>query len=158
MSTGRPRKPERVGALLTAAVPELAPCLVADRIRREWAAAVGAQAARHSRPADWRRGVLHVTVDSSPWLQELHLRTPQILSALAARHPGAVTGLRLDLGQLPTPERQDMRPRAPRRRDTLTAGETELIRTATAAVRDPDVASALRRLMTTAHLASRSPR
>jgi predicted nucleic acid-binding Zn ribbon protein len=54
----------------------------AVEIDARWGQSVGPEAARHSRPALLRNGVLEVEVDSSVWSQELGLRKPQILATL----------------------------------------------------------------------------
>ena len=48
-----------------------------------WEAAVGAEVARHARPAGLRDATLEVSVDSSVWCQQLQLRREEILAALA---------------------------------------------------------------------------
>lgn len=97
----RPRisTPTPVGALLTAAVPALAEPLLALDLRRAWADLVGADISRRSRPGDLRGGTLTVTVDNSPWLQELTLREGELLARLQARYgTDAIKALRLTLG------------------------------------------------------------
>ena len=125
------RSPVRVGNLLTRAVPALAERLLEESIRREWAQTVGPDAARRSRPISLRQGTLQVSVDNSPWLQELTLRSAAISSALHERHGAAVDGVRFVLGDGGA-ERGPGRPQlnhgllsprdssAPRRRDRWT--------------------------------------
>jgi len=55
----------------------------AFEVARCWEGAVGADVARHARPVAMRQGVLEVVVDSSVWAQQLQLRQPEILEALA---------------------------------------------------------------------------
>ena len=93
------RNPVRVGTLLTAAVPALAERMLEDAVRREWAQTAGPETARRSRPGALRQGTLDVSVDNSPWLQELTLRSAAILAALRKRHGPAVTGIRFALGR-----------------------------------------------------------
>src|SRR5262249_58173510 len=78
MGTRAGRNPVRVGSLLTQAVPALAERLLEETIRKEWALFIGPEAARHSRPVALRQSVLEVSVDNSPWLQELTLRSAPI--------------------------------------------------------------------------------
>jgi predicted nucleic acid-binding Zn ribbon protein len=52
------------------------------RIAERWTEAVGEAIALHGRPTALRGEVLEVTVDSSPWCQQLQLRRPEILAAL----------------------------------------------------------------------------
>src|SRR4029453_6178940 len=62
-----------------------------------WAQTVGPDAARRSRPISLRQGTLQVSVDNSPWPQELTLRSAAISSALHERHGAAVDGVRFVL-------------------------------------------------------------
>src|SRR5258705_6258500 len=94
---GGGRSPVRVGNLLTRAIPALAERLLEESIRREWAQTVGPDAARRSRPISLRQGTLQVSVDNSPWLQELTLRSAAITGALHERHGAAVDGVRFVL-------------------------------------------------------------
>jgi len=55
----------------------------AMRVAERWPEVVGEQVAKHSRPVGIRGGVLEVEVVSSVWCQELQLRRPQIVAALA---------------------------------------------------------------------------
>src|SRR5947207_956395 len=73
------RSPVRVGNLLTAAVPALAERMLERAICREWAQTAGPEAARRTRPGALRQGTLEVSVDNSPWLQELTLRSAAIV-------------------------------------------------------------------------------
>jgi hypothetical protein len=151
MGTRGGRSPVRVGALLTAAVPALAERMLEEAIRREWSETVGPDAARRSRPRTLRQGTLEVSVDNSPWLQELTLRSAAIVAALRKRHGSAVTGVRLALGSgagdaegIPVPPSDGAR--APRRR--LNAEEARLVDAAAARLPDPALASSIKRLLT----------
>ena len=55
----------------------------AHQIGAQWEAIVGAQIAAHCRPLGLRGGVLEVEVDSPVWSQQLQLRKPDLLAALA---------------------------------------------------------------------------
>ncbi len=151
MGTRGGRSPVRVGNLLTAAVPALAERMLEETIRREWPQTVGAEAARRTRPGALRQGTLEVSVDNSPWLQELTMRCAAIAAALRKRHGSAVTGVRFALGSshgdagvaaLPARERIS----DPRRR--LSAEEARLVDAAAARLPDPALASSLKRLLT----------
>jgi hypothetical protein len=147
MAPGARSRPVRVGDLLAGAVPGLRDRLLEDTIRDGWAAIAGADAARRSRPADLRAGVLTVTVDNSPWLHELTLRSGALLAAVRARHGGAVASLRFVVGEggratPAAPARQRAPVPAP-----LSAGEQRAVETLAAPVTDPELASALRRLI-----------
>src|SRR5215510_11481611 len=108
--SGRFSHPVRIGDVLTAAVPALEERLLAERIRLGWRAAVGAEIARRTRPAELKAGTLTITVDNSPWLQELSMRSAEVLDTVRARFGPTVTALRLTLGA-PTPAAR-ARPRA----------------------------------------------
>jgi len=151
MGTRGGRSPVRVGSLLTAAVPALAERMLEEAIRREWAQTAGLEAARRSRPGALRQGTLDVSVDNSPWLQELTLRSAAIVAALRKRHGSAIIGVRFALGSgrgdaegAAGPARAGTE--APSRR--LTAEEARLVDAAAGRVPDPALASSLRRLLT----------
>lgn len=55
----------------------------AHRIGQIWPAAVGEQIAAHCRPVGIRGEVLELAVDSPVWSQQLQMRKPEILAALA---------------------------------------------------------------------------
>jgi hypothetical protein len=132
--------------MLADAVPGLRDHLLEVKIRNGWAAAVGPDVARRSRPTELRAGVLHVAVDNSPWLSELSLRSDQLLGALRARHGGAVTGLRFSIGRVSTPAPAVTRfhpPTPPR----LDAEEQRSVDAVAASVADPALAVVVRRLM-----------
>jgi len=151
MGTRGGRNPVRVGNLLTAAVPALAERMLEEAIRREWAQTAGPEAARRSRPGALRQGTLEVSVDNSPWLQELTLRSAAIVAALRKRHGSAVTGVRFALGSGRGDADVVARPahagtEAPERR--LTVEEARLVDAAAGQVPDPALASSLKRLLT----------
>src|SRR5438876_1214340 len=130
MGTRGGRSPVRVGNLLTAAVPALAERMLEQAVRREWTETVGPEASRRTRPGALRQGTLEVSVDNSPWLQELTLRSASIAAALRKRHGSAVTGVRFALGSAlgdsnDTPVPAVDGTRAPRRR--LNAEEARLV-------------------------------
>ena len=139
MGTRGGRSPVRVGNLLTAAVPALAERLLEQAIRREWTQTAGPEAARRTRPGALRQGTLEVSVDNSPWLQELTLRSAAIVAALSKRAA--------------LPAREGTPP--PRRR--LNAEETRLVDAAAARLPDPALASSLKRLLTKDLLARGAP-
>ncbi|MGH7373383.1 MAG: DUF721 domain-containing protein, partial [Candidatus Rokuibacteriota bacterium] len=104
--SGRSSFPVRVGDVLTAALPALEERLLAERIRRGWGAAVGDELARRARPGELKAGTLTIMVDNSPWLQELSMRSAEVLDAVRARFGPSVTALRLSLaGAAPAPGR-----------------------------------------------------
>jgi hypothetical protein len=151
MGTRGGRNPVRVGHLLTAAVPALAERMLEDAIRREWTQTAGPEAARRSRPGVLRQGTLDVSVDNSPWLQELTLRSTAILTALRKHHGSAVTGVRFVLGSgrgdgLVASGSARAGTGAPRRR--LNPEETRIVDAAAGQLQDPALALSLKRLLT----------
>ncbi len=56
-----------------------------EDIEQRWKTLVGAQAAKHTRPAALRKGALTVFVDSSGWLQQLTLQKRKILKQLKSQ-------------------------------------------------------------------------
>src|SRR5262245_9678456 len=150
--------PVRVRDLLIAAVPQLEEQLLHDAIRRDWSEMVGAELGRRSRPARLRAGVLDVTVDNSPWLHEMTLRSPELLAAVQARFSSAVGALKFTHGAIPRPvEDPPMRERraAPAR---LSREERSAVDAAVSGVSDAGLAASLRRLLTKDLLARRTPR
>ena len=146
--------PEPVGALLAAAVPELAQRMIEDRIRRDWTVTIGHDLARRCRPGELRQGTLQIIADNSPWLQELAIRSGEILAALRGRYGGTVTALRFSFGAVPPARPHGSRPRpvaAPR----LTADENREIEALAASLPDADLAASMRRLLTKDRLARR---
>jgi hypothetical protein len=139
-------RPERVGNLLVAAVPALGPRLLERRIAREWPDLVGRQAAEHAAPRGLSDGTLRVVVSNSPWLQELSLRTGEILAKLEDRYGTAVAALRFSVGSVDAPRRRAPLP-SPERAAPLSAAERTAIETLLEPVGDPDVAAAMRRLL-----------
>jgi hypothetical protein len=145
MRSGTPRT---VAAVLAAAVPHIAERLPEYRIRRAWAALVGPDVARRTRPQSLTGGCLHVVVDNSVWLHELTLRAPELTSRLHAEFD-AVRSLRLTLGTLeaePSPPAE----RRARRARALGDEDRRDIDAAASAISDPALADAARRLLTTA--------
>jgi hypothetical protein len=140
--------PVRVRDVLVAAVPELRERMLEEEIRNDWTRVVGPVLSGRSRPGQLRAGSLDVTVDNSPWLQELTLRSSEILSALQHRYGGAVTSLRFTLGTVHTsPPRARTRPR-PSVPASLRPDEARLVERMVDPVADPALAASLRRLLT----------
>ena len=139
--------PRAVGDLLTGALPQISDRLIEFRLRQEWAALVGRETAKRSRPDTVSAGTLRVTVDNSPWLHELKLREAEITAKLRERFPG-IRAIRLTLGTLSPEETGDVAP-APKP-VALTAADRVEIETAVAAIADAEVANTARRLLITA--------
>jgi predicted nucleic acid-binding Zn ribbon protein len=90
-------RPVRVGELLVQAVPQLRERLLEVEIRQVWPSVAGPELGRRSRPGELKGGILSVAADNSPCLQELGLRSAELLAALQARYGQTVTGLRFTL-------------------------------------------------------------
>jgi hypothetical protein len=160
MSVGRPTSPHRVADILPAAFPALSERLVEVAIRREWVTTLPAGLGRRSQPGDLRNGTLEVRADNSPWLQELSMRTEELLAALGARYGDTVRELRF---RLAPPARDDRARRAatgPERTEPpprLTREEMREVDATAAPLSDPQIARALRRLLIKDRLARRRP-
>lgn len=145
MKSGTPRI---VADVLISAVPQLSDRLPEYHIRKTWAALVGPDMARRTRPQSLANGCLHVVVDNSPWLHEVTLRAAELTERLHAQTP-AVRSLRFTLGTLETEPRS--RPeRRERRTAALTDDDRRDIDEAASAISDPALADTARRLLTTA--------
>jgi hypothetical protein len=158
MGVPRRSKPVPVRDLLVAAVPELREHFLATSIRESWNQVAGPELSRRSRPARLRAGVLDVTVDNSPCLHEMTLRSGALLAALQSRYPSAVGSLKLALG--PPAKAGEARTAARRAADPparLSREESRQIQTAVASVTDSALAASLRRLLTKDILARRPP-
>ncbi len=157
MSRGKLTAPVRVSEVLAAAVPELGERMFEETIRKEWRLTVGAEIARRSQPGELRAGTLTVLVDNSPWLQEMTLRSAELLEVIRARHGHGVSALRFALGRLsPKPERPARRRAEPE--SGLTDAEALEVEKTGAQLSDPTLAAALRRLMTKDLIARRQAR
>lgn len=121
--------------------------MVERAIRTDWVEIAGPEIARRSRPASVSQGVLHVTVDNSPWLCELTMRSAELLDRVRARHGSAVTALRFSLGAAPPVPPAAPRPQPPRP-SPLTAEDKRSVDSLTSSLSDPALASTLRRLVT----------
>jgi hypothetical protein len=139
-----------VGSLLTQAVPALAERLLEEAIRKEWARIIGPEAARRSRPVALRQSVLEVSVDNSPWLQELTLRSASIASMLQERHGAAVSAVRFVLATkvagAPPAAAARSAPRIPSRQ--LSAEEARQVDDAARRLADHGLAASFKRLLT----------
>jgi hypothetical protein len=139
--------PRPVGDLLSSALPQIEDRLLEFRIRRDWPSIVGREVARRARPDGFAAGTLRVVVDNSPWLHELTLREADLTRQVGRVYP-SVKALRLTLGTL---EKDTAGPgSAPLRPLPLTAADRADIDAAAAAIPDPGLADAARRLLTTA--------
>ena len=143
--------------MLVAALPELRDRLLEETIRKDWSQLAGPELGRRSGPGRLKAGVLDVTVDNSPWLHEMTLRSGELLAGLQARFGSVVASLRLALGVVPAgvdPPKADRRPEA---RARLSHEEAEVVEAMVASLPDPALAGSLRRLLTKDLLARRRP-
>ena len=147
------KRPVRVRELLAAAVPGLRDRLVEVTIRQEWVDIAGRELARRSRPGELRAGTLAVTVDTSPCLHEMTLRSGQLLDSLRARHGTAITALRFALGNVPaaTPVTASRRARS----EQLGPEERSSVEALASPIADPALAASVRRVLTKDFLARR---
>ena len=145
--------PRRVADLVASALPQITERLHEVRLRTRWTAIVGPEAARRTQPGRLENGCLTITVDNSPWLHELTLRQVE-LTARLGKHVPEIRSLRFVIGAVgaePSAARAE-RPRPLR----LTPEDAREIDETVSVIRDKDVASAARRLLTTARRFSRS--
>ena len=145
MRSGTPRI---FADVLTAAAPQIAERLPEYRVRKAWSRIVGPDVARRARPQSLSNGCLHVSVDNSPWLQELTLRAAELTARLHAEFD-AVRSLRFTLGAL-QPEPSPAPERRARRTVALDDDDRRDIEAAASAISDPALADAARRLLTKA--------
>jgi predicted nucleic acid-binding Zn ribbon protein len=85
VSRRRKSQPKPIGSLMGSVLSDLGLEAAANafQVGERWEEAVGADVARHARPAGIRGGVLEVEVDSSVWCQQLQMNRREILAALA---------------------------------------------------------------------------
>ena len=147
--------PVRVRDVLVSAVPELQHLLLEDAIRTDWSRLIGPELGRRSRAGQLRAGVLDVIVDNSPCLQEMRLRSGELLAVLQRRFR-EVGSLRFTLGTVRTGSDRA----APRVRSepqpSPSHEELSSIEVMATSLPDPILASSLRRLLTKDLLARRS--
>jgi hypothetical protein len=138
--------PRAVSDLLLTALPQLASRLGDLRIQRSWSSLVGPEVARRTRPGPLVGGCLEVIVDNSPWLCELTLRTGELEQRVRERFPGVVS-LRFVLGALPSAAGEKSSPTRAPRPASVSATDVQEVDTAAAAIPDPELAAAARRVM-----------
>ena len=131
-------------------MPQLGERLLEYRIQSSWTSIVGRDVARRARPSSFAGGTLHVTVDNSPWLHELTLRSADLVESVRRRFP-EVRALRFALAVGPT-ESRSREHASPARTSTVPLSREDVadIDLAVSAITDPDLADVARRLLTTA--------
>ncbi len=154
MKTSKRRTPVRVREVLVSALPELGDRLMEETIRSEWSRLVGTGLGRRSRPERLKGGVLEVIVDNSPCLQELTLRSREVLTAVQARF-APVAALRFTLGMLPAHAPARAQAGRPRAQSRLSPEDLHVVEAMATTLPDPILAGGLRRLLTKDLLARR---
>jgi predicted nucleic acid-binding Zn ribbon protein len=72
-----------------------------EEIAGAWEAAVGAAAAKHSRPVSFKKATVTVNVDRSGWLYELTVQKKEILKKLEERLGAKkIKDIRLRIGEI----------------------------------------------------------
>ena len=72
-----------------------------EDIESQWKALVGMAAARRTRPASLRKGILTVFVDSSGWLQQMTLQKRKILKQLKRSFgKDRISGIHFRIGEI----------------------------------------------------------
>src|SRR5262245_25433597 len=145
MSTRARTSPVRVRDVLEA-MPDLRDHMLEAAIRTNWTQAVGPELSCHSRPGVLRLGTLEVIVDNSPWLQEMTLRSGELLSVIRARHGSSLSSLRFVLGTVPVKPSPLVVPRTPSA-PALAGVEARWVDALVAPVSDPLLAGSVRRLL-----------
>ncbi len=71
-----------------------------EDIENQWKKLVGAPAAKHTRPASLRKGLLTVFVDSSGWVQEMTMQKRKILKQLKRQFgKDRISGIHFRIGE-----------------------------------------------------------
>src|SRR6266545_6328696 len=155
MGASEGSSPVRVREVLVVALPGLRDRLLEEAIRKDWNRLVGLELGRRSRPGRLKAGVLDVTIDNSPWLHEMTLRSSELTAALQTRFGSAVASVRLGFGVVPAGvDPVTPRPR-PEPQARLSHEETRVVEAMVASLPDPTLAGSLRRLLTKDLLARR---
>ena len=72
-----------------------------EDIEERWKEMAGQDAARHTRPASLRKGVLTVFVDSSPWMQQMNYEKRKLLKQLKrAFGKDRISGIHFKIGEI----------------------------------------------------------
>jgi Dna[CI] antecedent DciA-like protein len=146
--------PVRVRDVLVSAVPELRDRLLEDAIRTDWSRLIGPELGRRSRSGRLHAGVLDVVVDNSPCLQEMTLRSSELLASVQRRFR-AVASLRLTFGALPPVSEPAARRARSEPPSSLSHEELRAVEAMATSLSDPILAGCIRRLLTKDLLAHR---
>ncbi len=155
MGASEGSSPVRVREVLVVALPGLRDRLLEEAIRKDWNRLVGLELGRRSRPGRLKAGVLDVTIDNSPWLHEMTLRSSELTAALQTRFGSAVASVRLAFGAVPAGVDPVTPPPRPKPQARLSHEETRVVEAMVASLPDPTLAGSLRRLLTKDLLARR---
>ncbi len=126
----------------------------ASKLASGWTKLVGSGIAAHSRPREIKGGRLTVIVDSSVWMNQLHLLSPDIIEKLN-RGLGAETvrELRFRIGKISAEGARagakSGGPDKPRRR-SLSSEELAEVERAAGSISDPELKARAKRLLTAA--------
>lgn len=116
------------------------------RIWQVWDTAVGKKIAAHAQPSAFRDGVLTLTVDNAPWMQQLSFLKPELISKLNAEMgEEIVREIFMKAGKV-KPLTTSAAPAARKRRQ-LTPDELTWISEQAASVTDPDLRAVFERLI-----------
>lgn len=96
---------ERVGNILQGLVKSfgLDRSLAIATIRKQWKSIVGEPIALHSEPQEIKAGIIFITVDVNPWMQQLSFYKADMLAKLRPFH---IRDIRFRLGEIDRPKGQ----------------------------------------------------
>ena len=116
------------------------------RIWQMWDKAVGKKIATHAQPSAFRDGVLTLTVDNAPWMQQLTFLKPELISRLnTALGEEMVREIFMKAGRV-KPLATSAAPSAKKHRQLSTA-ELDWISEQAASVTDPELRAVFERLI-----------
>lgn len=115
------------------------------RLIAAWPTIVGPQIAAHAVPTEIRSQTLRVSVDSSPWLHELSLLKPVLLTKLE-RFAGrrVVRDVLFVIGEVPRGATTGPAPKPPR---SLSVDEERQVAETVGALKDPELRTVAERLL-----------
>ena len=72
-----------------------------EDVEEEWRSIAGADAARHTRPAALRKGMLTVFVDSSGWIHAMSMQKRKLVKQLKSRFgKDKISGIHFKIGEI----------------------------------------------------------
>lgn len=147
------KKPVSIGRALAEFLERsgLGRLTVMSGLATKWETLLGSGIAGHSRPDSIRGGVLTVIVESSAWMNQLSLLSPDIIAKLneGLGDEGQITELRFRMGKFgPARKDESAAKQAPRiKRRKPSADELAEIERAVAKIADPGIRAAARKLL-----------